>query len=757
MKQKKSTVRASRVIQACESCAQNHLRCEHEKPCSRCRGKDIECKVPPAIDFAFDEQTFPVPLDIAEGTPHEQPSLEDNLLDAAATFEENNTSPKHVSAIEQNDQLLPDYIRNMPLLDTCISGAATPRGIMDFTFNWDIDLNDMDVSFLDQYNDQAPFGVGTPSTDTYGALPQLASEPSGDDVSVRHEAFKKSVWRYLPQSNRDFGASEQPNLAFDDSGFDSTHSRSRLTARRAIRERLDRVTRDRLLALVLGTCNPGNVGRIAGAFPSVDLLDGLIQYFLTSPSINARAWFHLPTLSPSNLRPELLASIIAAGAIATPDIHLRKLGFALHEASRAGLAQSFEDDNTSIRDFQHVQALLMSLEIGMWSGMSRKMEIAESFLQPLVTMLRRGGRFRRSIYKDIVPGIDDEGPDLEDKWHSWVSQEKHLRLAYRAFEHDRQSSMSLLKPPLISYSEMQLPLPQSDALWHADTAQLWKQAYFSLTQGRGTRTSSAGNLLDLDSLCCHESASLIHIYMIWGMIWEHRQMEAMVNRMPYLQTNSLVLSSRHQELTKYFENFRLTSSTASGPGVTLLVEAMLMHLNAPLDEIQLFAGIEGQEEARRVYSQLQIWAKSAHARQSLWHAGQILRAAKQFSKGLIRNFNAIAVYHAGLVFWGYSLLQQSLDDCDPGLPVSEGNVVRLDAHDDIETRRFVTLGRGTPALHGYDAQSPLVLIRDMGGIMDSLIQLLKANHDPGEGPSPPLVDNLVQLMEGLRSATWQGK
>jgi hypothetical protein len=693
---------------------------------------------------------------MAEDAPHGQPSLEDNLLDAASPFEENNSTPNPITAIDQSDHLLPDYLRNMPPLETCLSGAATPRGIMDFTFNWDIGLNDMDMSFLDQYNDQAPFGAGTPSTDTYGALQQLTSEPSGDAVSVRHEAFKKSVWRYLPQSNRDFGASEQPNLAFDDSELNSTHRRSRLTARRAIHERLDRVTRDRLLALVLGTCNPGNVGRIAGAFPSVELLDGLIQYFLTSPSINAKAWFHLPTLSPSKLRPELLASVIAAGAIATPDIPLRKLGFALHEASRAGSAKAFEDDNTAIRDLQHVQTLLMSLEIGMWSGMSRKMEISESFLQPLVTMLRRGGRFRRSTYKDIVPAPHDEGLDLDNKWHSWISQEKYLRLAYRAFEHDRHSSMALLKPPLISYSEMQLPLPQSDALWHADSAQSWKLAYLSLSRGSGTRTSSAGNLLDLDDLCCYESASLIYLYMIWGMIWEHRQMEAMVNRMPGLQTNSLVLSSRHQELTKYFEDFRLTSSIASGPSVTLLVEVMLMHLNAPLEEIQLFAGIEGQEEARRVYLSLQIWVKSAHARQALWHAGQVIRAAKQFSKGLIRNVNAIAIYHAGLVFWAYSLLKQSLIDRDSGLSDPESRVVCLDVQDDIDIRRFVTLGRGTPALRGYEAQSPPVLICDMGGIMDSLIQLLKANHDPSEGPSPPLVDNLVQLMEGLRSATWQG-
>ena len=356
------------------------------------------------------------------------------------------------------DPFLPDYFRNMPPSEAFLSGHATPRGIMDLNFSIDVGLTDLDLGLLDQYNFEVPFVARTPSTDANEVDVQ---PPETDNIPVRTEAFKQSIWRFLPRRDKDFSGAAQSDLAFPNSDRE-THQRSRMPQRRAVAERLSRVSRDRLMALVLGTCSSENVKRIASAFPSVELLDGLIQYFLTSPVLDVQSWFHLPTISLSKLSPELLACIVSAGAAWTPDIPLRKLGFALHEAARIGQAKSFEEDNTAIRDLEHVRTLLLQLVIGMWSGVSRKMEIAESFLQPLITMIRRGARFRRSTWKEDMPSADDQGPLLEGKWQEWVHQESYLRLVYRMFELDRQSSMALLKPPLISYSEMQLPLPSPD-------------------------------------------------------------------------------------------------------------------------------------------------------------------------------------------------------------------------------------------------------------------------------------------------------
>jgi hypothetical protein len=180
--------------------------------------------------------------------------------------------------------------------------------------------------------------------------------------------------------------------------------------------------------------------------------------------------------------------------------------------------------------------------------------------------------------------------------------------------------------------------------------------------------------------------------------------------------------------------------------VEITLEIMLVHLNAPLDDIQLFAGIEGQEEARNAYVGLRDWAKTPSARQALWHAGQILRAAEVLPKALLSNFNAIAVYHAGLILWVYGFLKRSIT-AEQG---AVDTAVILNGDDLLSARKFITLDRGIPAIKSSGSQNPTQL-SDVCGVMGSLTQLLRAHHDASE-PSPPLVGNLVQLLEGLRSA-----
>jgi hypothetical protein len=376
------------------------------------------------------------------------------------------------------------------------------------------------------------------------------------------------------------------------------------------------------------------------------------------------------------------------------------------------------------------------------------MEIAESFMQPLITMLRRGRRFRWSTWKEIPPSPEDSGQPLENKWLEWVQQESFLRCVHRAFELDRQSSMALLKPPLISYSEMQLPSPNSDNLWQAKSAAAWKSVYLNTALRNAKRPSPIECFLDLDQLAQHEHASPTYLYMMWGTIWEYRQMCALTARSETKSNNSLILSSRYQELTNQLENFRVSSPPMS-KAVEITLELMLVHLNAPLDDVQVFVGIEGQEEARAAYPGLREWTKSVAARQALWHAGQILRAAALLPKALVCNFNAVAVYHAGIILWGYGFIKRSITTYATQADAPQTPVI-LNGDDSLSARRFIATDRGVPSIRAPGAQSHTEL-SDVCGVMDGLIMLLRAHHDVSE-PSPPLVGNLVQLLEGLRSA-----
>lgn len=384
----------------------------------------------------------------------------------------------------------------------------------------------------------------------------------------------------------------------------------------------------------------------------------------------------------------------------------------------------------------------------MWSGISRKMEIAESFLQPPITMLRRGGWFSRSVWKKIYPSPDDGGPSLEKKWKEWVHQESWLRLVYRFLKLDRQSSMALLKPPLISYAEMHLPLPHSDALWQAPSASAWKTTYLTTLGATAKRPTLFDCLEDFEYLNLFPTASTAYLYIIWGLIWEYRQLLALTSRKQF--ADSLLLSSRQQELTKMCDDYRL-HHVSSQVRELLTVEVMLMHLNAPLEEVQTFAGIAGIDEARYAYTSIRNWTSTAAARQAVWHASQVVKISETTSQGMLHTFYAMAVYHAALVLWAYGLLKRTADDASQDSS-PEPQVIILGDTEERDVKRFVKLNRGEPAIRDNTTQT-VVHLRDAAQVLGMVSQLLLRNHGTVNGSCSPLVEGLVQLMEVLRSAS----
>lgn len=390
---------------------------------------------------------------------------------------------------------------------------------------------------------------------------------------------------------------------------------------------------------------------------------------------------------------------------------------------------------------------LLISELGMWSGMSRQMEISESFLQPPVTMLRRGGWFGRSAWKKIYPAPNDEGPILQAKWKEWVLQESWLRLVYKFFEFDRQSSMALLKPPLISYAEMRMPLPCTDALWQAPSATTWKTTYLS-TSTTAKRPTLFDCMEDLEYLNDHAGSSKAYLYMIWGMVWEYRQLQAVTTRKHF--ADGLLLSSRQQELIKLCEDFKNSRHSRRNHDA-LIVEALLMHLNAPMDDVQIFAGIAGPDEAKHAYPSIRDWCLTPEARRAIWHASQILQLSERLPAGTLQNFYAMTNYQAALVLWIYGLLKRTADESqDHESNVGSQAIVLSEVHEQ-DMKRFVKLNRGEPAIRDSLTQA-VIPLRNAAQVIGSVSQFLKNSHET-TGLCPPLIESLVQLMEVLRSAT----
>lgn len=509
--------------------------------------------------------------------------------------------------------------------------------------------------------------------------------------------------------------------------------------------------------MILSTCKPNSIPRAVACFPSVSLLDSLFQFSLTSPGSHAKHWIHAPTLLAGQARPEVLAAIIAAGAVLTPDAAIRKVGYAIQEAIRTAVQVQVEEDNTLMRDLQIMQASLLQLKIGLWSGDSRKMELAEGFQAVLVTMARRAGLFRRGTYERIVPYPEDQGETLQNKWRQWVKQESRKRFALHLFRHDLEASVSLLSSPLISYAELYLPLPESEKLWHSLTADEWKALYIQNNSApRHNRQPSLVDCIqDLDILATKDiyvdqrQASMAVLGAAWRMIWEYRQLDSSMKDINNQWSNgNLLMSSRHSELTKLLQCFRISS--VEDAKVTLILELLLMHLHMSLDDVQLFAGVEGEEEARRVYPSLVQWTKTHTARQALWHAGQVIRAARNLRQGLVCDFAAIAVYQASLAFWSYGIITRATE---PVPLLNNSTTAWLDGGNDHVVQRWIINGKGNAAIRsltGNASTEGTAMVGNPDEIVLSLVMAMRRNHN--EARSPPLVDNLINIMENLRKA-----
>ena len=631
------------------------------------------------------------------------------------------------------------------------SGPWPPRELFDFGVDTNMELNDADLSFLDSYNNTNPFDLRTPSigfaTNTSDVMHTFTSAPTTSAVPINVNALPKaSVWRFRPLE-KDSGSAEQANLSLPT-------PTSLEIDRRVTVETLSQTSRDRILALVLSTCKPNSIPRAVACFPSVGLLDSLFQFSLTSPGSHAKHWIHAPTLLADQTRPEVLAAICSAGAVLTPDGAIRKVGYAIQEAIRTAIQVHVEDDNTLMRDLQIMQASLLQLKIGLWSGNSRKMELAEGFEQVLVTMARRSGLFRRGTYERIVPRADDHGDVLEDKWRKWVKQESRKRFALHLFRHDLEASVSVLSSPLISYAELYLPLPESEILWHSPSAESWKETYMRDAGPTSDRQPSLVDCIqDLDILAVKDiildqrQASMAVLGAAWRMIWEYRQLDSSLKGIRNQWSDGLLMENRHNMLTKLLHNFRISS--IEDTKITLIVELLLMHLHVSLEDVQVFAGVEGTEESQRSFPALSTWTQTPTARQALWHAGQVLRAARQLRPGLVCDFAAIAVYQASLAFWSYGIISKTNE---PGPIPRDAPIAFLDGEDNVGLQRWILHGKGHAAIRVWDEEPTMLMNPDE--VLGAVVAIMRANHH--DTRNPPLVDNLINIMDGLRKAAKTG-
>jgi hypothetical protein len=300
---------------------------------------------------------------------------------------------------------------------------------------------------------------------------------------------------------------------------------------------------------------------------------------------------------------------------------------------------------------------------------------------------------------------------------------------------------------------MELPLAASRHLWEAKSATEWKDRFGTMAPGR--LPSLADLLRDMSQITVFQDhvdtqfAASVLIHGLAALINEY-------HRLKFISTNNskhwhaLVTNSRQQELDQALQHFRMVCSelrVQCRSEIMLVCEVVSMLLHMSLEELQLFAGKEDKQEARRVYHSALEWIASSDSRRAVWHAGQVIRAARSMPPGSLTGFLAIGVYYAGLAFWSYSVVSKANTARLTGSPNSPipntGPTVFLDGDDLPDVSKFVTMDCGSPALQGPGGAAYLV---DPGTTMDVVQTTLRAETSER---TPPLVQMLAQLIGDL--------
>ncbi|CAO2653589.1 Nn.00g030000.m01.CDS01 [Neocucurbitaria sp. VM-36] len=646
------------------------------------------------------------------------------------------------------------------------------RDVFDFGNDTSFDLADLDFGLLNAYNPPAVSTYQQLTADNTRCPPSRAEGDNGPEVSsLSVEAFQRSLWRWQPGIS-DKGHGEQMNLSLP---YDI--SASIPYTFKPLGEALAQPARDKILAMLFNTCEQDAFSRIVSQFPSVEILDHLLQEFLSTHDSTTDSYIHIPTFQPQYMRPELVAMAISYGAVCNTVPVVRKLGFALQEVVRLALPKAFEKDNSMTRDLQLLQTNILELNVGLWSGNKRKIEIAESHGLPLITMLRRAGRLKRLRETPAAPSMDDPMDVLDIKWRAWVVAESFKRLAFYIGKHDSQLSMSFHVPPLITYGEMTLDLPATSKLWKAGSPSTWRDEYLKVQ-------SATTNKPPALAACIHDAHEMLEaqdkidivfsidiaLSLFWRVIWDARQLHGATkqyNGRP--ATMSLMSTHWQHELNQTLENFRMVVGEVQmvSSDARILQEHLFLNLYVSFEELSLFAGKEGHQEARRILPSLKQWAESRDSRQALWHAGQVIREAANFAPGTLQAFHAVSLYHAGLTLWAYGLLSQRLHrkktpalhsngrDLDHRGLVADGqDVVLLDGVESSETQKFIALNRAIPVITKRHMLPPVnqdavevVSLNDPKGVMETVISVLQLNHRVNAAPL--LVENLTHLMHDL--------
>lgn len=225
---------------------------------------------------------------------------------------------------------------------------AQGLAVLDFCDDGNLDMNDFDFGMLDNWNVGNVQGMLATDPNLANFVSNQPEDSAADMSRMRQRLVRiwtDSPWRWQPDGHKDNIHNQKSGLPIADI------SSTQLRPDRIIQDKLDPSGRDKILAIVLSTCqNNSMLSRVASSFPSNEVMDSLVHIFLAWHLCQVSEFVHFGNFSLNMQCPEWLAVAASAGAILTPVQTLRKFGFALQEAVRKSLHEHPVPDDPAADD-----------------------------------------------------------------------------------------------------------------------------------------------------------------------------------------------------------------------------------------------------------------------------------------------------------------------------------------------------------------------------------------------------------------------
>ncbi|KAK5456948.1 hypothetical protein LTS15_004728 [Exophiala xenobiotica] len=305
------------------------------------------CSRKRTLDTMQEDDTFPSntstrenqPPDTTQTEPKIVPSLPDDISIVPGAYFKSDAA--HLTFFEDDeDAFMTQFWQELPSSDLTALATSSDRLWMSSEGN---DTTSLPTLGLDMDGD-FDFGPLDSLSETLGASRSSCPPPRTDPVAVPPEDSLE-LYRMLTASIDVLKRTASSGLVSTQEsqvqlryGYLHISEEDSATVERQFsslvslsREKLSSRARDQILVMVLRALPQGDPSSVVSEFPTVEVLDVLLQSFLIFIFEQMDSMLHFPTLKPNCQTPELLCSLIAAGASETRLPSVRAFGVALQD------------------------------------------------------------------------------------------------------------------------------------------------------------------------------------------------------------------------------------------------------------------------------------------------------------------------------------------------------------------------------------------------------------------------------------------